>query len=315
MPRLSAPSRRDGPPGSSSAAQSGRDCFPSLHRCIAAVPAASPRGGSQAEAAPVHRRVSTVNPPARVHAGLRLLGVRRPLPADAGFGLSDTGREYSLGCGSPRAAGSRFATASGRGCRSRYGDCSTSGTLRACRPLEWGGGGRRGSRIVEGAGRAAGGQEAAPDRRGHLWGGRGQGQMVSGQRNAFAGAAVDRQGPRHDRRQLARPGSARRVRRMTQVGRVAASQGIAAARRAAPKRKTATARATGAIRCRDACPANDWKSRSVPGRCECGAWKHLWNVTRGWRNRGSVRSANRYSAAPGSLAGARPAPGAGRKGG
>ena len=37
MPRLSAPSRRDCPPGSSSAARSARGCFPFLHRCLAAV--------------------------------------------------------------------------------------------------------------------------------------------------------------------------------------------------------------------------------------------------------------------------------------
>ncbi len=41
MPRLSAPSRRDCPPGSSPAAQSRRGCFPSLHRRISAVPAAA----------------------------------------------------------------------------------------------------------------------------------------------------------------------------------------------------------------------------------------------------------------------------------
>ena len=41
MPRLSAPSRRDCPPGSSPAARSRRGCFPSLHRRIAAVPAAA----------------------------------------------------------------------------------------------------------------------------------------------------------------------------------------------------------------------------------------------------------------------------------
>ena len=41
MPRLSAPSRRDCPPGFSPAARSRRGCFPSLHRRIASVPAAA----------------------------------------------------------------------------------------------------------------------------------------------------------------------------------------------------------------------------------------------------------------------------------
>ena len=39
--------------------------------------------------------------------------------------------------------------------------------------------------------------------------------MVSRQRDALAGAAMDRQGRRHDRRRLARPGSAPWVRRVT----------------------------------------------------------------------------------------------------
>ena len=53
--------------------------------------------------------------------------------------------------------------------------------------------------------------------RGHLRGGRGQGKLVSRQRDALAGEAVDRQGPRPGGRRLARPGSAPRVRALTGI--------------------------------------------------------------------------------------------------
>ena len=95
---------------------------------------------------------------------------------------------------SPRAAGSGSGTASVCGYPRRCGECSIPGALRVCRPLGSGGVARSGSRTGEGAGRAAGRQDAAPDRRGHLRGGGGRGQMAPRRLDALAGAALDSQG-------------------------------------------------------------------------------------------------------------------------
>ena len=80
-----------------------------------------------------------------------------------------------------------------------------------------------GSGTGEGAGRAEGGEDAAPNRRGHLRGGRGRGQVAHRRLDALADAALDREGRGPRRRRLAKPGSPLRVRRVTGVGTPAAA--------------------------------------------------------------------------------------------